>query len=263
MTAFSIIVIGASAGGVGALRALTAGLTKPLPVPILVVLHMGAQRSQLPDLLNTCGPTPASHGEDGVLVKPGHIYIAPPDRHMIVVDDRLRLTRGPKENWARPAIDPLFRSAAESYGAGVIGVILSGNLGDGTAGLYDIKRCGGIAIAQSPSDAAYPEMPTSAASHVDLDYCLPLSDIPELLTKLVTEESRAVANPSPSTLPRNGHDTIRGGGPSSAPSPSPAPTVAAPFADPRLGPWSSTGATSGIATRRTPWPPRSSTTWKR
>jgi two-component system chemotaxis response regulator CheB len=210
MALSSIIVIGASAGGVGALRALTAGLTTPLPAPILIVLHLGAQRSQLPDLLNDCGPTPASHGEDGVLVRPGHIYIAPPDRHMIVVGDRLRLTRGPKENWARPSIDPLFRSAAESYGAGAIGVILTGNLGDGTAGLFEIKQHGGIAIAQAPSDAAYPDMPNSAASHVDLDYCLPLADIPRLLTKLVTEETRAMANSPPPEIPRNGHDRISG-----------------------------------------------------
>jgi two-component system chemotaxis response regulator CheB len=210
MTSSSIIVIGASAGGVGALRALAAGLTPPLPAPILVVLHLGAQRSQLPSLLNSCGPTPASHGEDGVLVEPGHIYVAPPDRHMIVVGGRLRLTRGPKENWARPSIDPLFRSAADSYGARAIGVILTGNLDDGTAGLYEIKRRGGIAIAQAPSDAAHPDMPISAASHVDLDYCLPLVEIPRLLRKLVTEEDRAVADLPPRTGPRRGHDTVNG-----------------------------------------------------
>ncbi len=210
MTSPSIIVIGTSAGGVEALCALTAGLITPLPTPILVVIHLGAQRSELPSLLNDCGPTPTSHGEDGVLVRPGNIYIAPPDRHMIIVGRRLRLTHGPKENWARPAIDPLFRSAAESYGTGAIGVVLTGNLDDGTAGLYEIKQCGGIAIAQAPSDAAHPDMPNSAASHVDLDYCLPLVDIPWLLTKLVTEENRAVADLPPPEIPRNRHDTTSG-----------------------------------------------------
>lgn len=184
----SIIVIGASAGGVTALRSLAAGLTTPLPTPILVVLHVGAHSSELPFLLNAAGVTPAKHGEDGEAIQPGQIYVAPPDRHMIVVDGHIRLTRGPKENWARPAIDPLFRSAAEEFGPAAIGVILTGNLNDGSAGLYEIKRRGGIAIAQDPDDAAHPDMPGSAAAHVDLDFCLPLAEIPGLLARLVNEE---------------------------------------------------------------------------
>jgi two-component system chemotaxis response regulator CheB len=109
---------------------------------------------------------------------------------MIVVNGRLRLTRGPKENWARPAIDPLFRSAAETYGPGVLGVVLTGNLNDGTAGLMEIKRRGGIAVAQDPSDAANPGMPSSAVGHVALDYCLPLAEIPQLLIELVDGKER-------------------------------------------------------------------------
>lgn len=194
MALASIIVIGASAGGVAALRTLAADLIIPLPVPILIVLHVGAQRSELPSIMNIAGPTPASHGEEGALLCAGHIYIAPPDRHMTIVGRRLHLTRGPKENWARPAIDPLFRSAAEGYGTGAIGVILTGNLDDGTAGLYEIKQRGGIAIAQSPMDAAHPDMPRSAANHVDIDYCIPLAEISRLLTTLVTEENSTVAN---------------------------------------------------------------------
>ena len=181
----SIIVIGASAGGVEALRFLVAALPDTLSAPVLVVLHIGAHRSELPDLLNSVGSIPAKHAEDGDSICAGNIYVAPPDRHMIVADGRLRLTRGPKENWARPAIDPLFKSAAEAYGSNVVGVILTGRLNDGTAGLFEIKRRGGIAIVQDPRDATYPEMPRSAAAHVALDYCVPLAEIPQLLIELV------------------------------------------------------------------------------
>jgi len=190
MTGSSIIAIGASAGGVGALRSLAAALPGTLAAPVLVVLHIGAFRSELPALLNAAGPLPAKHAEDGETILPGHIYVAPPDRHMIVADGRLRLLRGPKENCARPAIDPLFRSVAESYGSHAVGVILTGKLNDGALGLFEIKRRGGVAIGQDPNDAAYPEMPRSAAEHVALDYCLPLAEMPELLIKLVDRMER-------------------------------------------------------------------------
>ncbi|HEY5105539.1 MAG TPA: chemotaxis protein CheB [Caulobacteraceae bacterium] len=203
-------MIGASAGGVAALRCLVAELTSPLPAPILIVLHIGALPSELPALLNAAGVTPAKHGEDGEEIRPGQIYVAPPDRHMMVFDGRIRLTRGPKENWARPAIDPLFRSAAESFGPAVIGIVLTGNLNDGTAGLYEIKRRGGVAIVQDPDDAANPDMPRSAATHVDLDYCVGLGEIPALLTRLVKEKEGVVTiNPHPAA-PQNGQDGING-----------------------------------------------------
>lgn len=130
MARFSIIAIGASAGGVSALRFLAAALPEMLPAPVLVVLHIGVYRSELSALLNAAGPTPAKHAEDGETISPGHIYVAPPDRHMIVADGRLRLSRRPKENCARPAIDPLFRSVAESSGPNAVGVILTGILVD-------------------------------------------------------------------------------------------------------------------------------------
>ena len=208
MTRRSIVVIGASAGGVTALRSFAAGLTTPLPAPILIVLHVGALPSELPLLLNAAGVTPAKHGEDGELIRRGHMYVAPPDRHMIVVDGRIRLTRGPKENWARPAIDPLFRSAAEAFGPAVIGVILTGNLNDGSAGLYEIKRRGGIAVAQDPEDAAHPDMPRSAAAHVDLDYCLPLAQIPGLLARLVSEKEGVVTASPKKQAPENGRNVV-------------------------------------------------------
>ncbi|WP_080588188.1 chemotaxis protein CheB [Rhizobium hidalgonense] len=185
MTRSSIIAIGASAGGVGALHELAAALPATLPVPVLVVLHIGAHRSELPAILSAAGPVPAKHAEDGENIQSGCIYLAPPDRHMIVVDGQLRLLRSPKENCARPAIDPLFRSVAEHYGPAAIGVILTGRLNDGTLGLYEIKRRGGVAIAQDPDDAPYSQMPESAAEHVELDYCLPLAAMPGCLLKLI------------------------------------------------------------------------------
>ncbi len=198
----SIIAIGASAGGVTALRSLAAALPDTLRAPVLVVLHIGAHRSELPGLLNAVGPVPAKHAEDGETIFPGRIYVAPPDRHMIVAGGRLRLLRGPKENCARPAIDPLFRSVAERYGSGAVGVILTGKLNDGALGLFEIKRLGGVAIAQDPNDAAYPDMPMSAAEHVALDYCLPLAEMPELLLKLVDRnERKELVMPKPSSQP--------------------------------------------------------------
>ncbi|HUZ12876.1 MAG TPA: chemotaxis protein CheB [Caulobacteraceae bacterium] len=204
-------MIGASAGGVEALTALVAGLAIPLPAPILIVLHIGAHSSLLPSLLNVAGVTPAKHGEDGEDIRPGQIYVAPPDRHMLVVEGHIRLTRDPKENWARPAIDPLFRSVAESFGPAAIGIILTGNLNDGAAGLYEIKWRGGVAIVQDPDDAANPDMPRSAAAHVELDYCLPLAAIPPLLKRLVTEEEGVVTNEPQEMSPENGRETVDGG----------------------------------------------------
>ena len=210
MASNRIVVIGASAGGVSALRTLTAGLTVPLRAPILIVLHIGANRSELPALLSAAGPTPAKHGEDGERVKAGRIYVAPPDRHMIIVEDCIRLTRGPKVNWARPAIDPLFRSAAESYGPAAIGVILTGDLNDGSAGLFDLEEHGGIAIAQDPDDAAHPDMPRSARAHVDLDYCLPLADLPGLLVRLLAEKEGVVTNDPRTETTANGAELVEG-----------------------------------------------------
>lgn len=185
MARSSIIAIGASSGGVDALSILVAALPETLPVPVLIVLHIGANRSELPKLLSAAGPIPAKHGEDGEPICPGRIYVAPPDRHMIVARGRLRLLRTPKENWARPAIDPLFRSAAEGYGPNAVGVILTGNLNDGSLGLGEIKRRGGVTVVQDPSDAAYPEMPGSAAAHVAPDYSVPIADMAKLLIELV------------------------------------------------------------------------------
>ena len=198
----AVIVVGASAGGVEAVRSLAAALPADFPAAVLVVLHIGAHRSELPWLLNQAGPLPAVHPEDGDAIRPARIYVAPPDRHMLVEPGRVRLTRGPRENWARPAIDPLFRSAARSYGTGAVGVVLTGGLNDGTAGLYEIKRAGGTAVVQDPADAAEPGMPRSALAHVAVDHCIPLAGLAGLLVRLAAAGAAGIrpdwARPAPS-----------------------------------------------------------------
>jgi two-component system, chemotaxis family, protein-glutamate methylesterase/glutaminase len=180
-----IVVIGASAGGVQVLLDLAAQLPEQFPAPILVVLHVGAHRSVLPELMNARDGNRALHPADGAALQPGMIYVAPPDQHMLVDEHRIRLYHGPKENHARPAIDPLFRTAALAHGPRVIGVVLSGRLDDGTAGLQAIKHCGGLAVIQDPVDAEHPDMPASALAHVRIDRCIAASQLAPTLEALV------------------------------------------------------------------------------
>jgi two-component system chemotaxis response regulator CheB len=155
-----IIVIGASAGGVEAFRALAAALPPDLPAAVFVVIHTSAESpGLLPQLINREGGLPAIEAENGAPVLPGRIYVARPDHHLTLDDGRLRVWAGPSENRHRPAIDPLFRSAAYNYGPRVIGVVLTGYLDDGAAGLGVIKERGGIAVVQDPDDALVPSMP--------------------------------------------------------------------------------------------------------
>lgn len=182
-----IVIIGASQGGVLALRQLVAKLPPRFPAPVIAVVHVGSGPSVLPSILNDLGGLPASHARQGATLEAGHIYIAPPDRHVLVVDGNLELTHGPRENWARPAVDPLFRSAAEAYGPGAIGIVLTGRLNDGSAGLYEIKRRGGIAIVQEPSEAEAPSMPESVLLNVDVDYRLPISEMAGVLLQLLKD----------------------------------------------------------------------------
>lgn len=199
-----IIVIGASAGGVEAVRSLMGALPADFPAAVFVVLHIGAHKSELPWLLNQQGPLWAVHPKDGDPIQPGQIYVAPPDHHMLVEPGHIRLTKGPRENWARPAIDPLFRSAARSYGADVIGVVLTGGLNDGTAGLYEIEQAGGTTVVQDPADAVNPSMPRSALEHVAVDHCLTLAELPSLLIRVVAGRGANVhldrAHPADITL---------------------------------------------------------------
>src|SRR5512145_2382737 len=175
MPAHDIIVIGASAGGVSALMKLVGALPPSLPAAIFIVLHISRQEpSALPEILARSGPLPVSHAIDGTPILRGHVYVAPPDRHLLIERGHVRLAYTAKENRQRPGIDPLFRSAALAYGPQVIGVILTGMLDDGTAGLLEVKRHGGVAIVQDPNDSYYSGMPRSAIAHVEIDYCLPL-----------------------------------------------------------------------------------------
>lgn len=180
-----IVTIGASAGGIDALRTVMAGLPADFPAAVFVVLHLGPESpGVLPQLLDRAGPLPVVHARDHARFSPGHVYVAPPDRHLVLEPGVMRVTGGPRENRFRPAIDPLFRSAAQVYGPRVIGVILTGNLDDGTAGLWAVKQMGGIAVVQDPEDALFPSMPASAIDHVPVDHIVPLADVPALLVQL-------------------------------------------------------------------------------
>jgi two-component system chemotaxis response regulator CheB len=197
-----IVVVGASAGGVEALRRLVAGLSPEFPLPICVVLHVSPRSPGLLDeILDRAGPLRAKNACAFERLRPGRIYVAPPDRHLIVEPGVVRLTRGPRENWFRPAINPLFHSAARVYGPAAIGVVLSGNLHDGTAGLGAIKELGGIAIIQDPADALFPSMPRNALESVNVDYCVRRSDMASLLSRLAARQAEAADVPGrePST----------------------------------------------------------------
>jgi two-component system chemotaxis response regulator CheB len=182
-----VVVIGTSAGGIEALRELARDLPPGFPAPICIVLHIAAQSPGLvPDILSSATRMPVIHPRDRQRLEAGTIYVAPPDRHLIVEPGCLRVTREPRENGFRPAINPLFRSAAQIYGPAAIGVILTGNLGDGTAGLRALKQLGGIAIVQDENDARFPAMPADATRHVPIDYCVPLNELAGLLGRLTS-----------------------------------------------------------------------------
>lgn len=183
-----IVVIGGSAGAISALKIVLAMLPQDFPAAILIVTHIGSVRSILPDIFGRCTAMPVRHATDGEPITPGRVLLAPPDQHLMVVrnGDRayVRLVHGPKENHSRPAIDPLFRSAASAFGADTIGVVLTGYLDDGTVGLQAVKACGGIAIVQDPARAEAPDMPASALRHVDVDQVAGVEELGPLLVAL-------------------------------------------------------------------------------
>lgn len=178
----NIIVMGGSTGGFEAFKKIIQNLPPDLDAAIFIVWHMSPDlRGILPEVLNKLNTIKASNAYDNEQILTNHIYVAPPDHHMLIEHGRIRVTHGPKENRFRPAIDPLFRSAAYVYGNRVIGVILSGGLDDGTAGLWRVKFTGGLAIVQDPADAEVSSMPENALREVAVDYCVPLNDIAPIL----------------------------------------------------------------------------------
>lgn len=179
-----IVVVGASAGGVEALGRLVSYLPESFSLPLLVVLHVPPTTSFLPQILQRAGRLVAGHARDGEPLRTGAIAVAPPDFHLLLADGVLHLNRGPRENGHRPAIDPLFRTAASSYGESVVGVVLSGSLDDGAVGLATIKREGGVTIVQDPEEAVYPAMPLSAIDAAQPDHVLPIDGIAKLLVSL-------------------------------------------------------------------------------
>jgi two-component system chemotaxis response regulator CheB len=185
-----IVVIGTSAGGLEVLDRLIGQLPTDLPAAIFITQHM-APESSGSALLSVLGKHKAFACKLAVAGEPfekGRIYIAPPDHHLLVKKTSVLVTKGARENRYRPAIDPLFRSAAVTHGPSVIGIVLTGMLDDGTAGLIAIKKCGGVTVVQDPKEAAYPEMPQSALNNLKIDHCLPVAAMGRLLEKLTSEQ---------------------------------------------------------------------------
>ncbi|HTV32416.1 MAG TPA: chemotaxis protein CheB [Methylocella sp.] len=191
-----IVVIGASFSRIDALAGLLGALPPRFPVPILIAQRIASHSpGMLPDILSEACRMPVAHPRSAQLIEPGHIYVAPPDRHMLVrIGGYISLSHGPHENFARPAIDPLFRSAALVYGPAVIGVVLTGELDDGTAGLLAVKACGGTTVVQEPAEATAPSMPLSALHHVQVDHTCRLGYMARLLTRLAADTP---AEPTP------------------------------------------------------------------
>jgi two-component system chemotaxis response regulator CheB len=190
MASPDVIVIGASAGGVEALRNLASALPPDLPAAVFVVMHLpeGA-RSMLPDILTRSGPLPARHAADGLAFSRGNIYVAPPDHHLVLEGARMRVVHGPRQNRHRPAVDPLFRSAALTLGPRVVGVVLTGALDDGAAGLASIRKHGGVGVVQDPADAFFPGMPQSAIAAAQPEHVVPLAQMAAVLSRVVREDT--------------------------------------------------------------------------
>lgn len=182
-----VIAVGASAGGVEALRALVHGLPAGFPAVVLVVLHMPRDApSALRTILNRRCALPVTDADDGERIMPGRIYVARPGRHLLLLGDRLRLGHGPSENGHRPAVDPLFRSVARSAGPRAIGVVLSGSQADGASGAYAIAMRGGLTVIQDPADALFPSMPVAVSARRAPDHVATAAEMGGLLARLTS-----------------------------------------------------------------------------
>jgi two-component system chemotaxis response regulator CheB len=183
-----IVVIGGSAGSIEFLRRIVSLLPEDFSAALFVALHIYARGpSLLPEILSRSGPLQARHPVDGEPIRHGTIHVAPPNQHLLIEGNHIRLSTGPMENGHRPAVNPMFRSAAFAHGSRVIGVVLSGNMDDGTTGLWEIKRRGGVAMVQHPSEASYPGMPSSALANVPVDFTLTAEGLAERLRRLCAE----------------------------------------------------------------------------
>jgi two-component system, chemotaxis family, protein-glutamate methylesterase/glutaminase len=183
-----VLAVGTSAGGVEALTHLAARLPADFPAPVLVVLHVPAfSASNLPAILERAGPLTADHAHDHERLAAGRIYVAPPDFHLLAEREEVRLVRGPREHFHRPAIDSLFRSVAVAFGPGAIALVLTGALADGAAGALAVATAGGAVVVEDPKDALYPDMPSHAIAAVPSAHVAPLADIPALVDRLARE----------------------------------------------------------------------------
>ncbi len=189
MDQHDIVVVGSSAGGIPALISLVRGLPEDYAASVFIVQHVSPNaESILPRILSYSGKLPAAHPRDGEKIKAGHIYVAPPDYHLLVEKEHILVKRGPKENLFRPSVDALFRSAGYMYGPRVVGVVLSGYLNDGTSGLWTVKRLGGVAIVQDPKESLYRDMPANVLEYVKVDHTMKVSEMGPLLAELYGEK---------------------------------------------------------------------------
>ena len=216
----NIIVIGASAGGIGPVRTLLSKLPEDIPAALFVVVHTSPEGpGTLATVLGRVTKLTVVHPEDGAAIRDGHVYVAPPDYHLLIEGQHIRLNRGPREHRLRPAVDPLFRTAAQHHRRRVIGVVLSGHMADGTHGLKVIKEAGGVAVVQDPDEAEAPAMPLNAMRRGKADYVLPVEEMARVITGLLknvqARPSRRRSTPPSTETPnpeRPGTDALRSGG---------------------------------------------------
>jgi len=202
-----IVVMGASAGGVQVLLDVVRALPVDFPAAVFIVQHVpGYAISYLAELLDKASPLPARYPQPGEVVRPGTIYVAPPDHHLLLEGNQVLATRGPKENRFRPSVDALFRSAAYTYGPRVIGVVLTGYLDDGTSGLWTVQRLGGLTVVQDPKEAYVPDMPRNALQYTTPDYVVPQPELAPLLVRLTAQPAPAQPSVPPEELARIAHE---------------------------------------------------------